>query len=259
MPDENDSGVIRAKANLQQIETLVASGALPRVRLNKAQGDVQDALDMSLLRQTLYSKDLTPEQTDQMIAVAERMVARRQAAIAEVQNLVTSGVISRAEAETSAADLDRAQKELEWAQARARLVQQLAETVRIEKNIASMEGQLESHPDWVGSIALRYLGRASFTAQDLQRLELAYLAKFATPLPISANGDTAVHRSLGFDHRGRVDVAINPDQREGLWLRHYLEANHISYFAFRAAVPHKATGAHIHIGPQSTKLALAAD
>ena len=37
---------------------------------------------------------------------------------------------------------------------------------------------------------------------------------------------------------------------------HYLESKQIPYFAFRMAVPGKATGAHIHVGPESTKLAL---
>jgi hypothetical protein len=69
-------------------------------------------------------------------------------------------------------------------------------------------------------------------------------------------GDTAVHRALGFDHRGRVDLAINPDQPEGVWLREYLTANKIPFFAFRQAVPGKATGAHIHLGPMSTHLKL---
>ena len=51
-----------------------------------------------------------------------------------------------------------------------------------------------------------------------------------------------------------MDVAISPDQSEGVWLRAYLESNEIPYFAFRSAVPGKATGAHIHIGPGSTRL-----
>jgi hypothetical protein len=53
-----------------------------------------------------------------------------------------------------------------------------------------------------------------------------------------------------------VDVAINPDQPEGVWLREYLTANKIPFFAFRQAVPGKATGAHIHLGPMSTHLKL---
>jgi hypothetical protein len=51
-----------------------------------------------------------------------------------------------------------------------------------------------------------------------------------------------------------VDVALNPDQQEGLWLRKYLESRKIPYFAFRAALPGKATGPHIHMGPPSQRL-----
>ncbi|HYA17233.1 MAG TPA: hypothetical protein VEF06_07195, partial [Bryobacteraceae bacterium] len=86
-------------------------------------------------------------------------------------------------------------------------------------------------------------------------VEFAFAGKFSRPLPISADGETAVHRSFGFDHRGRIDVALSPDQPEGIWLMKFLEQKHIPYFAFRAAVPHKATGAHIHLGPESTRLA----
>ena len=74
-------------------------------------------------------------------------------------------------------------------------------------------------------------------------------------MPVSALGETAVHRAMGFDHRGRVDVALNPDQPEGVWLIEYLKQNRIPYFAFRGPVKGKATGAHIHIGPMSTRLA----
>ncbi|MGD0365792.1 MAG: hypothetical protein ABSC93_33330, partial [Bryobacteraceae bacterium] len=87
----------------------------------------------------------------------------------------------------------------------------------------------------------------------------AFERRFSKPLPVSAMGETAVHRALGFDHRGRVDVALSPDQPEGLWLRQYLEARRIPYFAFWHAMPGKATGAHIHIGPESTRLSAAAD
>jgi hypothetical protein len=73
-------------------------------------------------------------------------------------------------------------------------------------------------------------------------------------LPISAEGETNLHRALGFDHRGRVDVAINPNASEGMWLRHYLQSLKIPYYAFTRAIRGKATAAHIHIGPGSTRL-----
>jgi hypothetical protein len=238
------------------VTRLVATGALPQLRLRKAQEDVLDELDSSMLRKSLYSNDLLPEQADQMIFVAQRMVFRRQRALMDVQQLVGAGVISRLEAQSSGIDLDHAQEELEWAQTRARLVQQVAESVRLEKEIASLESQAESHPEWAGKVYTKYEGRGIFTPDDLKTLEIAYMGRFAKALPISANGETALHRSLGFDHRGRVDVAVTPDQPEGAWLIKYLESKRIPFFAFRAAVPHQATGAHIHVGPGSTKLAL---
>lgn len=254
--DENDPSVVRARELLDQVTRLVASGALPQMRLRKAQEDVQDALDMSLLKKSLYSSDLLQEQAEQMVFVAQRMVFRRQRALLDMQQLVGAGVISRAEAEASGTNLERAQQELEWAQTRANLVEQVAESVRMEKAIASMESQAESHPEWAGKVYTKYDGNGAFTPGDLKVLETAYVNRFAKPLPISADGETALHRSLGFDHRGRVDVAVTPDQPEGVWLMRYLESKRIPYFAFRAAVPHQATGAHIHVGPGSTKLAL---
>jgi hypothetical protein len=74
-------------------------------------------------------------------------------------------------------------------------------------------------------------------------------------MPVTAMGETAVHRAMGFDHRGRVDVGLHPDAPEGAWLRSYLMENRIPFFLFRQAVPGKATGAHIHIGPISSRIA----
>jgi hypothetical protein len=248
--------VIRSKQVLDQVTRLVASGALPSIRLRKAQEDLQDALDASILKRSLYSTDLLPDDAEQMIRVAQRMVFRRQRALFDMQELVSAGIISRSEAEASGVNLDRAKQELQWAQERANLVEQVAQSVRLEKEIASIESQAESHPEWAGKVYTKYDGNGLFTAADRKSLETAFLTQFARPLPISADGETAVHRSFGFDHRGRVDVAVTPDQPEGRWLIRYLESKRIPYFAFRAAVPHQATGAHIHVGPGSTKLAL---
>jgi hypothetical protein len=253
-PDENDPTVRLARETLDRITRLVQSGALPPIRLRKAQEDVQDALDSSILKKSIYSTDILPEQAEQMIYVAQRMVVRRQRALIDMQQLVTAGVISRAEAEASGMDLNRAQQDLEWAESRSKLIEQMAASVKLQKEIATLESQAESHPEWNGKVYTRYDGNGAFTPSDLTTLESAYLTRFSRPLPISANGETALHRSLGFDHRGRVDVAVYPDSQEGVWLLGYLKSKRIPYFAFRAAVPHQATGAHVHIGPGSTKL-----
>lgn len=253
--DEADPMVVRARENLEQTRKLVMMGSLPALRLRRAQDEVQDALDMSLLKKGLLGIELPPEQIDQMLYLAEKMVYRRQKSMAEIQELVSGGVVSRQEAEATPDDLQRAERELEVARGRAKVIARLAETVRVDRAFASIETEAEFHPEWNGKVYLRYDGSGSFSRTDLVDIQMAFNSKFLRQLPISADGETATHRSMGFNHRGRVDVAINPDQPEGAWLMKYLEDKHIPYFAFRMAVPGKATGAHIHLGPQSTKLA----
>ncbi len=65
----------------------------------------------------------------------------------------------------------------------------------------------------------RFDGEGSFTREDFKSVLPAFEKQFGKPLPVSAQGETVVHRALGFDHRDRVDVAIFPDTAEGLWLR----------------------------------------
>jgi len=97
------------------------------------------------------------------------------------------------------------------------------------------------------------VGSNRFDLSEFPAIDRAFQARFAHALPVSAMGESAVHRSLGFDHRNRVDIALVPDQAEGQWLRQYLTARNIPYFAFRTAVEGQATGAHIHIGPPSDR------
>jgi len=252
-PDANDPGVVRAKGELDKIRTLVAHGGLPYMRLERAREELQDAEDLSLLRAHLYGKDLLPEQADQLVSVAQRMVIRRQKSMNKMKELVDSGVISRAEAEASGADFERAQTELQLAVTRANLMQQMADALRLERQLASVEHEVESHPEWNGQLYTRFDGKGTFSPGELHAISSAFVSRFAKPLPISADGTTATHRAMGFDHRGRVDVAVSPDTPEGAWLMRQLEVNKIPFFAFRMAIPGKATGAHIHIGPQSTR------
>jgi hypothetical protein len=59
---------------------------------------------------------------------------------------------------------------------------------------------------------------------------------------------------MGFDHTGRLDVALSPDQAEGMWLCSFLRSMGIPFYGFRGAIAGKATGAHIHIGPASERI-----
>ena len=80
-----------------------------------------------------------------------------------------------------------------------------------------------------------------------------FLSKFGRTLPVSAFGQTRLHSRLGFDHRNSVDVALNPDSREGRALLGKLRSFGVPYLTFRKAIPGIATGAHIHVGRPSPR------
>ncbi len=118
-----------------------------------------------------------------------------------------------------------------------------------------MEKRLAYFPSGTTGLAEHYEGGSAFGEADLEAMGQAFFKIWGTPMPVSTRGESAVHRSMGFDHTGRFDVALSPSQPQGVWARHYLTAKHVTFFAFRSAVPGKATGAHIHIGPASTRRA----
>lgn len=251
--DYDPPEVASAKLNIERLKGLVEAGALPRAQLEKAEAALVDAEDAAYLRKTLYGVELTDDECERMMAAANRRFERRKKAVDEARKLVEDGVVSQLSLSTFLEELDSARKECDLAETRARLAHELSQMAQAEEALAArMTEESAEVPD----LADRYEGDGVFSPGVFSRVEAEFERHFGKSLPVSAMGDTAVHRALGFDHRGRVDVAIRPDQPEGRWLLEFLHENHISYFAFRQAVPGKATGAHIHIGPMSTHLKL---
>jgi len=246
-----DPDVIRAKAGIERLRALVEAGALPRMQLERAEEGLADARDMAVLRRTMYSRDLTEEQADEMLAAAQRRSERRQKQLERARGMVAAGVSASGELQVFLEEADFARKEYDLAATRAKLCHDLGEMARAEQIEQAHAGAANAQT------AGRYDGDGVFTPADFREVAAAFERRFAKALPVSAMGETAVHRALGFDHRDRVDVALSPDQPEGEWLLRHLEARRIPYFAFRQAVPGKATGAHIHMGPMSTRLSLA--
>jgi len=235
----------RALSNVEELRKQVEAGVVPRIKLEQAEELLADAKDADLLGRTLYGKDLTPEQSSEMEAAAARRLFRRKTNVEKLQTLIDAGALPTAA-------LDRPNEELQWAQKEYELVVTRSDLVA---ELASM-ARREQEADEVapGPVMERFDGDGSFTTADFKRVLLAYEKHFHKPLPISANGHTAIHRAMGFDHRDRVDVALSPDTEEGSWLREYLEASDIPYYAFRSSVPGKATAAHIHMGPPSNRI-----
>jgi hypothetical protein len=249
---------IRSQADVDRIRALVDAGAVPRATLEKAEREIADVRDEVILRQTLYGsisiEELTSEQASAMVDAAQRRVDRQKEKLEAARKLVDMGVASRTTLTSIIEDFDAKARTVDLAKTRARLLEEMAEMARNE----AREIEREEHDDR-SRIAVRYDGNGVFRDTDFLKVSTAFSHRFLRPLPVSARGETALHKSLGFDHRGRVDVALNPDQEEGIWLRKYLETAKIPYFAFRAAIPGQATAPHIHLGPPSLRYHATAD
>jgi len=250
-------GQAAAPGELERIRELVEAGAAPRAALTRAEAELEDRRDEAILRRTLYG-EITLENIDEqqaawMIQAAERRVARRQQKLAEVRRMAAEGLVARAALEAAQQEVQEHETALDLARSRAALLAGISAMARLEMETAQVE---EAQPGLL-PIRERFDGMGAFTRDQLRKVVLAYEKEFGKPLPVSAHGDTPFHRAMGFDHSGRVDVALSPDQSEGVWLRQYLEAERIPYYAFRSFVPGAATGAHIHIGPPSLRLRVA--
>lgn len=250
--------VAKAKAELDRIQQLVEAGGLPKNRLEQAREAVEEAEDQSVLRRTLFGslklEELSDELTREMSGAATRLVARQQSRIDRQRGLVDQGVAPRTSLTPLLEELDARRKMLIDAESRSRLWSQLTEMARAEQaRLAELEAEqlealrrAEDDPTY-GLISLA----------KLRRLEQEFERMFTRPLPVSARGDTVFHRTLGYNHTGRIDVGLNPDTPEGRWLRDWLEASRIPYLAFRSAIRGVSSAPHIHIGPPSTRLRIA--
>ena len=259
-----------AQKQLDRIRQLVDAGAVAKLQIAAAEQNLADAQDDAILAGTLYGevplKDWTGQMADQMTAAAERRVQREQDRLVQAQKLVDQGLEAQAALVPLEAELSMRQSKLDMARVRVQQMESQAELAKLEESIAQSEeaarsssplGVTES-PSVAGMEHFEGNGRFQ-ESRDLKPIEAAFVKRFDRELPISADGETNLHRSLGLDHRGRVDVAIAPNSTEGVWLRDYLKAREIPYYAFTHALPGKATGAHIHIGPGSTRLTESAD
>ena len=240
---------------IQDVRNQVAAGLAPRTRVDQARDAIAAARDAELLNAPLSLNDLTEDKAAQLEQAARRQLDRAKSQVDQVRTLVDAGLQPKQSLVAPLEELELAQKTYDLTLSRTELVQQVAEMARLEAQIPAPQSH-DAGED-VGSpspVMEKFDGRGSFTPADFQRVKYAFEQQFHKTLPVSADGETAVHQAMGFDHRNRVDVALLPDTTEGVWLRHYLESSAIPYYAFRSFVPGKATAAHIHIGPPSGHL-----
>lgn len=250
--------VERAQNEVARIQALVADGTLPKSRLEEAKMQLADAQDEAVLARTLYGEvrvqDMTPDDAKSMIEAAQRRVDREKKLVNERQMLLDNGILAKSEFATFQDELDSRTRVLDLAQNRMKLLDELREMADQEQRL---ERAARINAPGLKDVMTRYDGNGHFNLGDLPTISGEFQRRFHHALPISALGQTMVHQSMGLDHRNRVDVALNPDQAEGIWLRQLLERLHVPYLAFRSAVAGAATAPHIHIGLGSVRLKLA--
>jgi hypothetical protein len=241
-----------ARRQVERIKAMVDTGIEARIRLDAAERDLEDTKDQVILESagpSLQSNAADPSD-DAIVDAAQRRLDRQKAWVEKIRILAESGIAPSPDLIPTDAELHSRESDLASAQAR------IFAKVEAAASAARNSHKDETKPlDFEIGKMEHFEGLGTFDeTRDLQVIEKAFEAEFDRPLPISADGETEVHRALGLDHRGRIDVAINPRAPEGIWLRRYLRSRKIPYYAFTSAVAGKATAAHIHIGPGSTRL-----
>jgi hypothetical protein len=230
----------RANNDVVRIQMLVGAGSLPKSSLEEAEARLADVNDEAILSETLYGPasltPLTPDQQARMLAAAQRRFERQAERAKERQRLLEMGVISKAEISAVNAELETRRHVLNLAQDRVRLIEAQRQMAQEEQNL---ERALESGTSRKAMVKFEGCGHC-------------YPRDFA-----AIAGQTRLHQSLGLDHRGKIDVGLNPEEPEGIWLRRFLEDRQIPYIAFRAAVRGAATAPHIHLGTRSSRIGLA--
>ena len=204
--------------------------------------------------------------TREWIALKEKGLAAAELRHEQLRQLAAEGLAAKAKVEESEQSLAKTRAEIEVLRRQIddsdRVIAEVAAMAEAEKLAKIEAAKLRTARSRVlrptlystNSLIIRHTGTTYWTAANISGVQSFFAATFGRALPISAHGQTATHTRLGFDHSRGVDVALHPDSAEGRALIGYLQSQGISFIAFRGAVAGSATGAHIHIGPPSSRI-----
>ena len=235
----------QADPELERVENLVRAGALPQRALVEAQTERLKRGYRETLSRTLLSDTLEQGELKLMLDAADGLVRIARENLDVVIARVEAGVIPLRHLQQAKDELAGAERQAELADTRADLIRQMQRMVAAETYLEELEGE---------DLAYRFEGFDEYELEVLEEIGDMYRSTFGSSPPVSADGDTDMHRSMGLDHTGRIDVALHPDSDEGMFLIYMLESLGIPYIAFRSAVPGQSTGPHIHVGPPSDRI-----
>jgi hypothetical protein len=156
---------------------------------------------------------------------------------------------------------------VEAEQAFVRVLVRIQEVRRLltETDIALAEAEMKDQPPGAmvkgdedvpqGKWAHNGTRTAPWSIKEVPNIDKYFFETFGQRLPVSALGQTPTHDRLRFDHRNAMDVALHPDSVEGKALIAHLRRSGVPFIAFRSAAAGASTGAHIHIGKPSRRMA----
>jgi len=191
-----------------------------------------------------------------LLPLYEQELARATEQREQRRELLERGIISKKEFEATEAVVQKAHAKIEDThRAVADVDHALAEaaTARAVAGRAPLgRGGYEHTPTLI-----RYNGPTAWSLKaGTVRLEQFFLTRFGRPMPVSAYGQTPLHDRMGLDHRDALDIAVHPDSPEGRALMDYLREAGIPFIAAWGVIPGSASGAHLHVGQPSPRIAI---
>src|ERR1017187_4289374 len=162
----DDPEVSAARAEMAKVRALVEAGAAPRAQLAKAEESLADAADAALLRKTAYGRYPPVKQAADMIAAASRRFNPRQKALDDARRLVAAGVSTELSLGPLRDELDRARKECDVADSRAKLTRELSEMAQAEQALAARPAPLDSETESDGVLAYATFARVEVAFEE---------------------------------------------------------------------------------------------
>jgi hypothetical protein len=190
---------------------------------------------------------------EQLLAAYEQQLRSRLDELARRKKLYENGEVSKSfvmAAEHEVADTRAHMLEVQqWILEDDLALGEALAREEVLRNPLGLGGYAESQT------LIRFNGAAKWSLADSAKIEKFFFGRFARALPVSAMGQTSAHDRMRFDHHDAMDVALHPDSDEGRALMAFLKQSGIPFMAFRGKMAGSATGAHVHIGKPSFRIA----
>ena len=191
-----------------------------------------------------------------LVPIHEQDLARAIERREQFRDFLERGIVSRKEFEATEEAVAKAQQKLEGTGRDIAAVDHALAEATTARAVAELVPLGRGGYEQTATL-IRYNGPSAWSLKaGVARLEQFFATRFGRPLPVSAYGQTALHDRMGLDHRDALDVAVHPDSPAGRALIEYLREAGIPFIAAWGVVPGSTSGAHIHVGQPSPRIAI---